>query len=251
MMKRLTITDLTRMKGDRVCIFGVDEEGNGVRPDIGSAGVREHHLLDKNGRRIVAPFAVVEFDLVRLASKPPHTEDWEINPRYLPRLVRSLSEGEQKELLTKLLDPSIRSIFGAEIHSRQYLDEGEGKRSLGTVMAKEVLAVKYSLTRFERYDYRMKFSDASGEVYDLPITDLAFRDYCGSQRLQGYATDVISHELKRRLSGSRVFVRVGLARPFEKMSNRCYLQVCAIHAYPTYAQHRDDAGGSRISDELG
>lgn len=247
MRKRLTITDLTRMKGDRVCIFGVDEEGNGVRPDIGSAGIREHHLLDKNGRRIVAPFAVVEFDLVRPVSKPPHTEDREMNPRHLPRLVRRLSVGEQKALLTNLLDRSVSDIFGAEIHVSQYVNEGEGRRSLGTVMASEVIDIKYSLTKHERYDYRMKFSDATGEVYDLPITDLAFRDYCGGQRLQGHATDVISHELKCRLSESRVFVRVGLARPFAKMYNRCYLQVSGVYAFPDYAGHRETTGASELT----
>ncbi len=246
MRKQLTITDLSRMKGDKVCIFGVDEEGNGLRPDIGPAGIREHHLLDKSAKRIVTPFAVVEFDLVRAVSRPPHTEDWEINPRHLPRLVRSLSEGEQKELLTKLLDPSIRSIFGAEIHSSQYVNEGEGRRSLGTVMAKQVLAIKYSLTKHDTYEYRMKFSDGTGEVYDLPITDLAFRDYCGGRRLQGHTTEVISHELRRRLSGSPVFVRVGLTRPFAKMYNRCYLQVSGVYAFPDYAEHRETTGASEL-----
>ncbi len=236
MKRQLVITDLTRMQGDKVCVFGVDQDGNGVRPDIGPAGMRESDLVDKSGRRVVRPFSRVEFDLVRPVPKPPHTEDWVINPRYAPRLVRTLSHDEGRELLERLLDASVASIFGADVHRRQYVDEGEGSRSMGTVKAREVIAVKYSPTKYDRYDYRMQFSDAVGDVYDLPITDLAFRDYCDSERLRGHGEGAISYELTRRLSQSRVFIRVGLTRPFAKMFNRCYLQVCAVHAYPGYLQ---------------
>jgi hypothetical protein len=52
MKKQLIITDLTRMQGDRVCIFGVDEDGNGIRPDIPPTGIREKYLLDKRGQCI-------------------------------------------------------------------------------------------------------------------------------------------------------------------------------------------------------
>ena len=236
MKKQLVITDLTRMKGDRVCIFGVDEDGNGMRPDIPPTGIRENYLLDKKGRCIIKPFAVIEFDFIRPRSKPPHTEDWEISAHHRPRLIRNLSDGESRILLEKILDKSIRSIFDADIYNNQYINEGEGNRSLGTVRAKEVLSISYSLKEADKYDYRIKFSDDTEEIYDLPITDLAFREYCDSQRVQGHATDIISAELKRRLSQSYVFIRVGLTRPFERMYNRCYLQVSGIHAFPGYAE---------------
>jgi len=238
------------MRGDRVCIFGVDQDGNGMRPDIPPTGIREDYLLDKNGRRVITPFAVVEFDFVRPLPKPPHTEDWEVNARYAPRLIGNLSEEEGRTLLGKILDKSVRSIFDADICSKQYINEGEGNRSLGTVRAKEVLSVKYSLKEYERYDYRMKFSDAAGDIYDLPITDLAFREYCDSQRRQGHAVDVTSDKLKRRLSQSDAFIRVGLARPFARMYYRCYLQVCAIHAFPSYAEHRETTRTFEISGDI-
>lgn len=250
MRKQLVITDLTRMRGDRVCIFGVDEDGNGIRPDIPPRGIREDYLLDKRGRCIIRPFAVIEFDFVRPLPKPPHTEDWEISAHHRPRLIRSLSEEESRILLEKILDKSIKSIFDVDIYNNHYVNEGEGNRSLGTVKAKEILSVRYSLKEEERYDYRMKFSDATGEIYDLPITDLAFREHCDSQRLQGDATDVISVRLKRRLSQSHVFIRVGLARPFARMYNRCYLQVSSIHAFPGYAEHCERIGAFGLSGHI-
>lgn len=243
MKKQLVITDLTRMQGDRVCVFGVDADGKGMRPDIPPTGIREGYLLDNKGRRVIRPFAVVEFDFVRSRPKPPHTEDWEINPNCAPRLIRYLSEDESRALLERILDKSIRSIFGADIHDSRYVNEGEGNRSLGTVRANEVLSVRCSQRETDKHDYRTEFSDATREVYDLPVTDLAFREYCENQRLRGRAIDVVADEVRRRLRGSHVFIRVGLARPFAKMFNRCYLQVCAIHAFPGYALGSEGVGG--------
>ena len=251
MKKRLVITDLTRMKGDRVCIFGVDENGNAMRPDIPPTGIREIYLLDKSGQRIIRPFAIIEFDFIRPLPKPPHTEDWEINAHCRPRLIRNLSEEESKVFLEKILDKSIGGIFGADICNNQYTNEGEGNRSLGTVKAKEILSARYSLKEDERYNYRIKFSDATGEIYDLPVTDLAFREYCDSQRVQGCATDTISAKLQRRLSQSEVFIRVGLTRPFAKMYNRCYLQVSGVHAFPDYREdYYERASTFELSEDV-
>jgi hypothetical protein len=236
MKKRLIITDLSRMRGDRVCIFGVDGNGKGMRPDIPPIGIRENYLLDKSGQQIIRPFAEIEFDFIRLTPKPPHTEDWEINAHYIPRLIRNLSEDESRVFLEKILDSSVKSIFEADIYNNQYINEGEGNRSLGTVKTKEILSGKYSLKEGERYNYRIKFSDATGEIYDLPVTDLAFREYCDGQRVQGHTTDTISGELQRRLRQRDVFLRVGLTRPFAKMYNRCYLHVSGIHAFPNYRE---------------
>lgn len=239
MKRQLVITDVTRMQGDRVCVFGVDKDGNGVRPDIPPTGIREDYLLDKRGRCIIKPFAVIEFDFIRPVPKPPHTEDWQISASHRPKLIRNLSEEESRILLEKMLDKSVRSIFGASIHNSQYINEAEGNRSLGTVKARQVLSVRYSLREDDKYDYRIRFSDDTEEIYDLPITDLAFRKYCDSLRVQGEATEVTSARLKRTLSQSHVFIRVGLTRPFARMYNRCYLQVSSIHSFPHYAEFRD------------
>jgi hypothetical protein len=250
MKKQLVITDLTRMQGDRVCIFGVDEHGNGIRPDIPPTGIREKYLLDKRGRRIIKPFAVIDFDFIRPLPKPPHIEDWEISAHHRPRLIRNLSEDESRTLLEKILDKSIKSIFDADIYNNRYINEGEGNRSLGTVRAKEVLSVRYSLKEDDKYDYRIRFSDDTEEIYALPITDLAFREYCDSQRVQGHDTDVISARLQRRLSRSHVFIRVGLTRPFARMYNRCYLQVSGIHAFPDYAEYCERTGIFELSGDI-
>jgi hypothetical protein len=143
-IKRLTITDLSRMHDNRVCIFGIDEEGNPIRPVIPYLGINESYLFDGD-RQIIKPFSVVEFHLIRHLSNPPHTEDWKIDTKHKPRLIKELPEGERKPFLESILDESVGGIFGATIHQNRYINPGEGNRSLGTIKVKEVLSVKYSM----------------------------------------------------------------------------------------------------------
>src|SRR3990170_8782153 len=77
--KSIIITDLTRMQEGRVCIAGYDEEGNCIRPVLPPPGIHERSLYSQ-GRPIVFPFALVEYDLLHPHSQPPHTEDYRYNP---------------------------------------------------------------------------------------------------------------------------------------------------------------------------
>ena len=236
-VKRLIITDLSRMKEDRICIFGIDREGNAIRPVIPYNGVKEDYILDKTDKPIITPFSEIEFKFIRPLPKPPHAEDWELDPNHRPRLVGRLSEEEGREFLEGTADRSVREIFGAVIHEGRYTNQGEGNRSLGTIKAIKVLGVNYSMKEGGKYRYRITFSDMGGEVYNLPVTDCAFRRYCDRLRvLEGRSTSAIGLELQQRLNRSEVFLRVGLTRPFAKMHNRCYLQVSGIHAFPDYRE---------------
>ncbi len=61
MRKTLVITDVTEMRGDEVCVAGIDEVGFCVRPML-RGGVRQRHLFSQ-GRAIVVPGRKVEFNL--------------------------------------------------------------------------------------------------------------------------------------------------------------------------------------------
>ena len=114
---------------------------------------------------------------------------------------------------------------------------------MGTIKAVKVLGVNYSMKEVGKYRYRITFSDMSEEVYNLPVTDCAFRRYCDRLRvLEGRSTSAIGLELQQRLNQREVFLRVGLTRPFAKMHNRCYLQVSGIHAFPDYREMDQDRG---------
>ena len=195
-VKRLIITDLSSMEEGGICIVGIDREDNVIRPVIPYGGVKEDYILDKTGKPIITPFAEIEFKFIRPLPKPPHTEDWELDTNYRPGLIGHLSEEEMKGFLERISDRSVREIFGAVIHEGRYTNPGEGNRSLGVIKAVKVLDVNYSMKEVGEYGYRITFSDMSGEVYNLPVTDCAFRRYCDMLRIrEGRSTGDIGLEL--------------------------------------------------------
>ena len=245
MKKEIIITDLSRMHGDRVCIFGIDEEGKPIRPVIPYSSIEESYLFDEKGQQIIKPFVKIEFDLRDISPETPHTEDWEINTSNKPRLIGSLSEEEITEFLGSISDELVKDIFGAEIYEKRYTNPGEGRRSLGTIKVAKVLDVNYSLKEEGKYQYRITFSDISGEIYDLPITDCAFREYCDAQRIRtGNNPSSISDELRQKLNQSELFLCVGLTRLFRGVH---WLQVSGLHAFPDY---RDMWGEKQVNMEL-
>jgi hypothetical protein len=236
-IRRLVITDLSKMKEDRICIFGIDSEGRNIRPEIPYSQWIERDIFDENGKIIIQPLAEIEFDFIQSKPKPPHTEDVEINRNYKPRLIRNLSESEGKILFEGILDDSIESIFCAVIHENKYLNHGEGKRSLGTIRMKECLGIKHFKKDDEKYSFRIQFSDMKGEIYDLKITDYLFNKYYNTKLIEkNLDSEIICNDILQRFNKFDVFLRVGIARPFEKMYNRCYLQVSGIHSFPDYRE---------------
>jgi len=188
----------------RVCIFGVDEEGNAIRPVL-PEGISEDYAKENN----IGPFNEIEFDLApphRL--KAPHLEDWWLNPKHKPKFIRKLSLDEQKDFLEKIKDNSVKDIFGAEIHESHYVNEREGNRSLGTVETKDVGSIDYSHKKEGKFNYRMRFLD-DGIHYDLPVTDLLFRNYCDYLRVhERLEPKIISADLSYKLSNALVFLRI-------------------------------------------
>ena len=245
MKKEIIITDLSRMHGDGVCIFGIDEEGKPIRPVIPYSSIRESYLFDENGQQIIKPFVKIEFDLRDTSPEPPHTEDWEINTSNKPRLIGYISEEDRIKLLGNISDGLVKDIFGAKIHEKRYTNPGEGRRSLGTIKVAKILDVNYSLKEEGKYQYRITFSDISGEIYNLPITDCAFREYCDAQRIRADNNPVsISDELRQKLNQSELFLCIGLTRLFRDVH---WLQVSGLHAFPDY---REIEYGKQVNMEL-
>jgi len=235
MRKQITITDLTRMQGNRVCVAGYDTDGHCVRPVIPFTGIAEPSLSAK-GRVIVFPFAVVEYDFLGHKPEPPHTEDWPYAPASV-RFVRRADEGQKRAVLTASLFPNVAAIFEQPIQRDigYYVLNGQGPRSLGTIQPQTIHAVIYQ-QHDGKWDYRFDFVDGGGAAYRLKITDLAFRYSCDWQRQAGRAPDEISATLAATFQSSTLYLRVGLARGWEKFPERCYLQITGVHTFPDYLE---------------
>jgi hypothetical protein len=230
----LIVTDITRMSGARVCVAGVNEEGRTIRPVFEHGGIMEDWLYEK-GKCTVRPFAKITLNLIENRPQPPHTEDWVIRgEKICPCMMLGLNE--RRILLQKICDPSVAEIFGAEVHHDQghFILSGEGKRSLGTIRVHTVQDLKHSCYN-GKWDYRLSFEDSAGGTYRLAITDLALRYYVDYLRQQEMLTcEEIEKQLTKQFRGSAMFLRIGLARGWEKFPDRCYLQITGIYNFPDY-----------------
>ncbi len=253
MKLHVTITDLTRMQNDKVCVAGYLPDLTCIRPVLRGDNLREWWLYVA-GTVIVQPFAIVEFEAQHPIGQPPHTEDRLIDPLY--RIRKSMLGVEQREsLLHRLDNGAVEAIFGAPIHHDQgwYLMVGEGTRSLGTIYAGHIDAVSYTRDASSPGDYRLTFTDAHHQEYRLAVTDLTFR-YCLDHlhTRKAISPQEISTTVTRVLQQRRVFLRIGLTRGWSKHPDRHYLQVTGIYSFPDYLQGRcfadfvsPDAGDTR------
>jgi hypothetical protein len=234
----LVITDLTRMQEGRVCIAGYTPDDICVRPILRSTGIAERWLYARRDEEpVVRPFALIEFDLLEQTSQAPHTEDWIVSDHYRERRGM-LGEEERQSLLARIYDPDVTSIFGAPIKRDEgyYLDDGTGSRSLGTILARRgSLQLRYTERAEGKWDYRLLFFDASGEQYSLSATDLALRYLLDHLRTdKRYTPDKAAGVLADYFNRATVYLRIGLARGWERHPDRCYLQVTGVHTFPDY-----------------
>jgi len=254
MKREMVVTDVTRMAPPRVCVAGFfSHNGKPVRPVApfrATQDITEEYLWSGDVL-VVRPFAEVRFDFKRPVSDPPHTEDWEIDTRNGPELVRFLLPEERRVFLQDHVDTSVESIFGTPVEEGRYVCKGQGKRSLGTLLARDVSEVTYGQRRYEgeetKWEYRIRFTDGSGQEFGPAVTDLTFRTACDHLRdrkgwdlgrISGWMTDFLGSPK------TEVYLRIGLARGWQKHPDRCYLQVTGVYSFPDYL------GGKALCDLL-
>ena len=237
MKKEIAITDLTRMQQGRVCIAGYDREGNCIRPVLPHPGISQKSILHQN-KAFIFPNAVVEFDFIKPVPQPPHTEDYAYDP-VSPRFIKALTEKQRRNVIRLSLFNSVADIFEQPILRDVGCSvmDGVGPRSLGAIQPAAIHEVIYEADE-GKWDYRLRFDDASSQLYRLKITDLTWHCYCNSKRDEKHGPHDIAQELTQMLKREEVYLRIGLSRGWAKFPDRCFLQVNGIHTFPDYLQGR-------------
>ncbi len=240
MKKCLTVTDLTQMGGKRVCVAGYLPDGTCVRPILQFECLTKD-WLKMGDQAIISPFSSVEFEFdskIKNGSKP-HTEDSIIqNPHYV--LKGKLTIQQRLEFLVKIDDKIVNKIFGAEICSGpgRYIRTGEGDRSIGTISGPKIWKIYYD-RKDNKFEYRIAFTDRSGSSYNLAVTDLTFRYFLDYLHfIENLNPQEISESLTEKLNSSQLFLRIGLARGWNKYPERCYLQINGVYSFPDYLNGR-------------
>jgi hypothetical protein len=233
MKTQLAITDLTRMRKGCVCVAGYDKDGCCIRP---VPGIDERFLFE-GCQPIIFPFAVVEYNLVRPQPQPPHCEDHTFNP-YSVKFIQRVKDNKREQLLNMSLFENVEAIFEQKIYDDwgYYVMDGCGPRSIGAILPKDILEMKYEQDVNGNWDYRLRFIDSQERIYRLKITDLTWQYYCYSRRDENHSPAQIAAELSQMLQSRKVYLRIGLARRWAEHPERCYLQVNAIHTFPDYLE---------------
>lgn len=225
--RNLTITDVTRMAGDAVCIAAAD----GTKAVRLSTPQPRDLWLESIGS--LAPADQISVTWRREKRyKPPHIEDGRWVPSSLTK-VGSLAREEFLGSLRAQSFPSVGKAFGQPAFYSQRgnpaFTPGRGSRSLAT------LRVKRILLRPIGEGIRADFVDDDGVSKMVPVEDLAIRMH--QNRCPECAGDGLAENLTAEFSGDNALVRIGLGRAFKSADNNrrgCYLQV--NHVFPTSSE---------------
>lgn len=234
----IVITDLTQMpEGDEVCVVGISEKGECIRP-ICEGGFQKKYLY-AGENVIIRPRARIEFDFTEAKIEPPHIEDRAFNPSFIAN-HGLCSEIDWENILQNSSYARVEDIYNGFLQDRRWVKPGSPTRSIATLSKASIANVH--VPEWEgKLRYRLSFRDVTRNLFDCPVSDLAFREliYREVRRSNRPRSDV-SRELTNILKrADRIYLRLGLARPFRKSTTdepRCYLQVTGVYTFPDYLQ---------------
>ena len=183
-------------------------------------------LTDRRGT-VIRSFDVVELQLVKPHTDPPHVEDWVTDfVRHRPRIVRRLEGERRADFLSKYLDENPHEVLAR--HSR----------SLCLVKPDQVKA-SFGLDAYSgKYEARLAFS-LDAEAYPgsmrkggLPVTDVKWRalgrEWLGDS---GGRLNCEEGHLRDRLGVEDFYLTLGLSRSYQ---GEYWLLVLGVHTVPDY-----------------
>ncbi|MBU4273668.1 MAG: hypothetical protein KKA28_17540 [Planctomycetes bacterium] len=226
---RILINHLTRMHGGHICVAGVDlETRRHVRPML-AGEMLPFYLLARYG----GPFEmswVVDLGRPRPVPEAPHVEDHVFVPSRV-KVDRPAAAHEFWGMLEELQQPSLRKIFGVELHeagrNRYGTELGRGTASLGFLRPAAPPDLYIAQNRNGKPQVRMRLRDGEIEA-DAGVTDLRFY---GDDHATADAARV--RAVARGIEQSRgVILGVGLTRKFRASADAPYLhwlQVNNVH----------------------
>ncbi len=228
MKKTIFVTGVTRMREGFVCVSGLDEAGNFVRPEIyypERPGIKKEYLY-VDERAVIKPLVNVELEFLKHIPKSAyHTEDWLIDGNVPPKFVSTPTAEELKLILNRHTDPSLEQALA---------DQG---RSLVIVRSREVPDIKIGLWE-DQLRCHLSFYDEAGDHHGhVRVTDANWLAVC--KHFWQKDRQHINQQLTKALQGKEIFIRIGIAREWKGQNWR---QVSGIFSIP------DWLGGKSFAD---
>jgi len=237
MVNEVIILAVTKMHGG-VCIAGIDKQGKWVRPirptnkRIGECDtITDYCLLPidffHKGKSHFINGAMTRIYLTTHLPTPPHMEDWIIDTRKKPQLLRKLNNQEQTEFFAKHCESDISKLVPNE------------ERSLGLFLP-ESFSFHFAMSKSSmdisvRADFKLGDQNFSG----IGCTDLRMRAL-GRKLLEksdGVPQTLNQSSFKKR--GKQItYLALGLSRLYR---DKHWLIVVGVHSIPEIAIEVDYA----------
>jgi len=221
--KNITILAATKL-GDNLCVAGIDELNNWIRPISINNDFRlfyKDDVFDDHAKPVIALSNIVKLRLTHPTpvAGTPHIEDWEYDRTYKPILIKSLNDSERIALL--------------ERNSAKNIDEltNQYTKSLCLIAPSKIISANFGHTSFKGYyqpTIRFLFN---GAEFEFKATDLYWRAI-GRFLLKKKHNPIINEaELLSILGFDRVFLSIGLSRLFNDIY---WPMIVGVHTIPFF-----------------
>jgi hypothetical protein len=225
----ITTLAITKMHGG-VCTAGIDEAGRWVRPvrhlseqTLRGTGASDYSLLPidffHGGKSHLVNLGVTRFYLTEHAPTPPHIEDWIIDTRTKPELLKKLSAPEQREFLTSHAEPGLSRLLPAPSASLCLIRPDSFSFLFRVAPSGDDVAVRSS------------FTTGRDSLSDIACTDLRMRAL-GRSMLAGKDNETemrLKEEEFWRRGKSAIYLTVGLSRLYQ---GKHWPLVVGVHSIP-------------------
>jgi hypothetical protein len=170
------------------------------------------------GQSHLVNLAVTRCWLTSHTPEPPHTEDWMLDLKRKPQLIRKLSPHEQAKFLANHSEADLSVLTS------------DGRRSLGLFLP-ERFSFSFGLNKTgEDINVRASFTVAGQEIKDAGCTDLRMRAL-GRKLLNksGGANSALTDQDFRRTGKQVTYLAVGLSRLYR---GKHWLILVGVHSLP-------------------
>ena len=241
MEREILITDLTAMGEDRVCIAGIDRQWNTIRPVFEWSVPTRSHLY-RDGQVVIRPRAVVVMQLEPLDAPAPHVEDWLWTRSHAARRLQMLDNERWRRVLQSLAEDCPPPLFGAVLQplgrdQNRVVLPGKATYSLATLRCARQSVLHIRERERGGFRFALSFFNDRGEAYqNIPVTDLALREWAYAGLRRGADARALAHEVTASLNAAdEVYLRLGLGREYE---DKFWLQVNGIYSFPDWLEGR-------------
>lgn len=219
MKVNIIISDYTYMI-DSYCIAGWSPTEQKMRRLM----IEGHHWSEKEVKKVEG-YSCIQIETLSIPPNegrdyPHRTEDTWISQNVIP-LYRFDSPRDLAYELEPSLSRNIRSIFNGYLKENAYVLPNTHCPSLGAV---KLPAQNLKFYKDSENKLRVQILDDDGQKYDLRVTCRYLREVLDKMR----GLEQLNEDLKKV---SFAHVRVGLAKPYYKQKNHCFLMCNGVFLF--------------------